>query len=118
MKRLTRSFSYAWQGLVYTWRTQPNFRAETIIGLLAVLFAAWLEVNIVPILFLMLAVLSLELINTAIEAVCDLAAPHAHPLAKTAKDTAAAAVLLAAIVSILVGLLLFLPAITDKLRLW
>ena len=116
MKKLARSFSFAWQGLIHTWRTQLNFRIETTIGLLALLLAAWLRVDPIPVLLLVLIVLSLELINTAIEAVCDLAAPNIHPLAKTAKDASAAAVLLAAIISFVIGALVFLPALVDKLR--
>ncbi|WP_457629962.1 diacylglycerol kinase [Oceanithermus sp.] len=116
MRRLSRAFFYAWQGLTHTWRTQPNFRVETVIGLVALALAFWLGVDPVPILLLILAVLSLELLNTAIEAVCDLASPEPHPLAKTAKDAAAAAVLLAAAVSVIVGLLLFLPPLFEKLR--
>jgi len=116
MKKLTRSFHFAWQGLIYTWRTQPNFRIETTIGLLAILLAAWLQVDPIPVLLLVLIVLSLELINTAIEAVCNLAAPNIHPLAKTAKDASAAAVLLAAIISLVIGALVFLPALVEKLR--
>jgi len=116
MRRLSRAFAYAWQGLVYTWQTQPNFRVETAIGLLALLLAAWLQVSPVPVLLLILIVLSLELLNTAIEAVCDIASPEPHPLAKTAKDAAAAAVLLAAFISVVIGVIIFLPALAEKLR--
>ncbi len=118
MRHLSRAVYFAWLGLSHTWRTQPNFRIEALIGLLALLLAAWLRVNTVPILLLILAVLSLELLNTAIEAVCDLAAPEIHPLAKTAKDAAAAAVLLAAVISVIIGIMLFLPPLVEKLRLY
>lgn len=116
MRRLSHAFYYAWQGLAYTWQTQPNFRVETTIGLLALLLAAWLQVSPVPVLLLILIVLSLELLNTAIEAVCDIASPDPHPLAKTAKDAAAAAVLLAAVISVVIGAVIFLPALAEKLR--
>ena len=53
--------------------------------------------------------LSLELINTAVEAVVDLASPQLHPLAKVAKDAAAAAVLVAAAGALLVGLVTLAP---------
>ena len=56
-------------------------------------------------------VIATELINTAIEAVVDLACPEIHPLAKTAKDTAAAAVFVFALTALLCGLFLFVPKI-------
>ena len=60
-------------------------------------------------------VIATELINTAIEAVVDLACPEVHPLAKTAKDTAAAAVLVFAMTSLICGLFLFVPKLLELL---
>ena len=57
------------------------------------------------------AVIALELINTAIEAVVDLVTEEYHPLAKVAKDTSAAAVFVFAIIAIIVGIIIFLPKI-------
>ena len=56
-------------------------------------------------------VISCELVNTAIEAVVDLVTEEYHPLAKVAKDTAAAAVLIFAFVAVIVGLIIFVPKI-------
>ena len=59
-------------------------------------------------------VISLELVNTAIEAVVDLCTPsEIHPLAKTAKDTAAGAVLVSAMASVIVGLMIFIPKLFN-----
>jgi len=116
MRKLSRAVFYARQGLTHTWRTQPNFRIEVAIGVLALLLSVWLRVDAVPILLLILAVLSLELLNTAVETICDLVSPEDNPLVKTAKDAAAAAVLLAAIISLIIGALIFLPALAEKLR--
>ena len=66
-------------------------------GLLALGLGLWLGVDLVPILLVAALVLSLELVNTALEALTDLASPVYHPLAKRAKDTAAAAVFLASL---------------------
>ena len=60
-------------------------------------------------------VLSLELVNTAIEAVVDLVTEEYHPLAKVAKDTSAAAVFVCAIAAVVVGLIIFLPKVIDLL---
>jgi diacylglycerol kinase len=61
------------------------------------------------------SVLGLELLNTAIEAVVDLASPEPHPLARKAKDAAAGAVLVAALASVAVGLFVFIPAVMRVL---
>ena len=58
-------------------------------------------------------ILSLELVNTAMEAVVDLVTEERRPLAKLAKDTAAGAVLIAAIMAAGVGLLIFVPKVLE-----
>ncbi|WP_276665077.1 diacylglycerol kinase family protein [Sharpea azabuensis] len=60
-------------------------------------------------------VISLELVNTAIEAVVDLASPDYHELAKLAKDAAAGAVLVSAIVAAIIGLSIFIPHLISRL---
>ncbi|GAB5602502.1 hypothetical protein FJNA_10270 [Thermus sp. FJN-A] len=117
LKGVLRSFAFAWEGLLYAWRVQRNFRIEVLLGVLAVGLALWLGVDLAPILLLTALVLSLELINTALEALTDLASPVYHPLAKRAKDTAAAAVLLASLFALLLGLHLFLPPLLARLGL-
>ena len=61
-------------------------------------------------------VASLELVNTAVEAVVDLATEEKKPLAKIAKDTAAGAVLFSAIISVIIGLVIFLPYVMELLQ--
>jgi diacylglycerol kinase len=58
-----------------------------------------------------------EFINSALEAVVDLASPQHHPLAKVGKDVGAAAVLIAALTSIIVGLLILGPPLWEKLQI-
>ncbi len=113
--RLHDAFRYAFMGLAYAWRREPNFRLEALIGLAALLLALWLGVSLAPVLLAIGLVLGLELVNTAIEALVDLASPEFHPLAKTAKDAAAAAVLLASLAALLLGLYLFLPPLWERL---
>jgi diacylglycerol kinase (ATP) len=114
--RLWASFGYAWAGLVHTWRSQPNFRIECTIGGLALALAWWLEAGLVPVLVMSALVLSLEVVNSAIEAVVDLASPEFHPLAKVAKDAAAGATLLAAAFSVAVGLVVLGGPLWAKVR--
>jgi diacylglycerol kinase len=118
--RIVRSFYFAFVGLRYLFRTQRNARIELAIGVLAGALAAWCRVSRVEwaVLVVMIAVvLILEGLNTAIEAAVDLASPRVHPLAKTAKDLAAGMVLIAAIASVVVGLLILGPPILAKFRL-
>ncbi len=115
LSRLLDAFRHAYAGLAQAWKTEPNFRLEALIGLAALLLALWLGVSPVPVLLAIGLVLGLELVNTAVEALVDLASPELHPLAKTAKDAAAAAVLLASLAALLLGLFLFLPPLWERL---
>lgn len=72
----------------------------------------WLEISRTEwciCLLLFGLILALEMVNTAIEAVTDLASEEYHPLAKKAKDTAAGAVLIAAVAAAAIGMIIFLP---------
>ncbi len=102
--------------MAYAWRNERNFRIEAVIGGLALLLALYLRVNLVPILLSSVLVLGLELLNSAIEAIIDLIDPGYHPLAKRAKDLGAAAVLLAAGVALIVGLLTLGPPLWQNLQ--
>lgn len=113
--RLARAFGYAFRGLAYAWRCEPNFRLELAIGTAACALALWLKVSLVPILLASALVLSLELVNSAIEAAIDLISPAPHPLAKIAKDAAAAAVLIAALLAVAVGLWHMGPPLVQRL---
>lgn len=80
---------------------------------------AWLKITRAEwavIVFTIALVLILEGLNTAIEAAIDLSSPNFHPLAKKAKDLAAGMVLIAAIASVIVGLLILGPPLWDKLH--
>jgi len=109
---LIHSFRYAFAGLWYALRTQRNLRIHLVAGTLAVLMAALFQVSPVEWAILALtigAVIISELFNTVIEALVDLISPDRHPLAKVAKDVAAAAVLCMAIMAVMVGLAIFGP---------
>ena len=105
---------HATNGIAYAWRTERNFRLEAYISSLVIVLALFLRVNLVAVLLCCGLVLSLELLNTALEAIVDLVSPTYHPLAKIAKDVAAGAVLLSSGMSLLIGLYLFLPAIISR----
>lgn len=106
------SFGYAWQGVAHVWRTQRNIRFEAFAAGMALLLAVLLDAPLTPILLVSVLVLTLEVLNTAIEALVDLVTPTFHPLAKIAKDAAAGAVLVGAIGSLVIGF------VTLALPLW
>ncbi|HIK43868.1 MAG TPA: diacylglycerol kinase family protein [Leptolyngbyaceae cyanobacterium M65_K2018_010] len=115
------SFQYAWQGVSYAFRTQRNFRIHVAIGTLAVSLALWLRLSAVEVAIISLtcgAVMTMELINTALESVVDLTVQQTyHELAKIAKDCAAAAVLISALISVSVAVCLLLPPIWQLIYL-
>lgn len=118
MKRL-RSFKYAWQGLKDLWRTQPNMRLHVIAALLAIVFGWWLGINPTEwalIIVCISGVLAAEAFNTAIEYLTDLVSPDYHPLAGKVKDVSAAAVLLVATGSLIIGGMVLGRQLWD--RLW
>lgn len=115
--RLAKAFAYAFAGIKYAWRNEPNFRIELTIAVLAFLLSLWLKVSPVAILVMTALVLALELLNSALEATIDLISPDFHPLAKLAKDAAAGAVLLTSFLAVLVGLFALGPALLTKLGL-
>ena len=113
-----RSFRYAFHGWGYVLKTQRNAWIHSLIATLVILVGLWLRLTFQEwaILVLTIAmVFTAEFINTAIEAVVDLASPAHHPLAKVGKDVGAAAVLIAALAAILVGLLILGPPLWAKL---
>lgn len=109
------SFKHAWDGIWYAVTTQPNFQVH-LIAAFAVVFSAWhFEVTKMEWIVLLLAialVLIAEMLNTAIESVTDILILEFNKHAKIAKDVAAGMVLLAVVLSIIVGLVIFLPYVS------
>ncbi|MBD2112526.1 MULTISPECIES: diacylglycerol kinase [Cyanophyceae] len=114
------SFRYAWQGVAYAFRTQRNFRIHVVVGSFAVSLAIALSLAPVELAVIILTcgiVLTMELINTALESVVDLTVEQTyHELAKIAKDCAAAAVLISALISVSVAACLLLPPLWQILQ--
>lgn len=107
---LYRTFANAAAGVVHAFKTERNMKIHAAAALMVFIAAALLQLDLIRWLFLLLAVglvFTAELINTAIEAVVDLVSPQVHPYARIAKDTAAGAVLVAAIVAVGIGITVF-----------
>lgn len=119
---LTVSFKYAWAGVAYAFQTQRNFRIHLVFGTLAIALSLYLHLSSLEIAVIGLtigAVLTMELLNTALESVVDLTVKQTyHELAKIAKDCAAGAVLISAMVAVLVAGSLLVPPLLAQLGLF
>lgn len=116
---LFASFSYAATGIYFCLRTQRNMRIHVAAGFSAMGLGAWLAVPLVHLALVAVVsslVVTMEMLNTAIENAVDLYTHRRHPLAKIAKDVAAAAVLVSAINAVLVGLMVLGPALYERVR--
>lgn len=113
-----QSFRHAFRGWYYALRTQRNAWIHSLIATAVFIVGLWLQLpprDWAVIILTAALVFSAEFLNTSIEAVVDLASPDHHPLAKIGKDVGAAAVLVAALAAILIGLLLLGPPLLQKL---
>lgn len=105
-----RGFGYALKGIFRTVREERNFRIHLVAVGLVIWFSFLYEVTVGQALMLLIfctVVLSLELLNTAVERAVDLISPQRHPLAEKAKDAAAGAVLVAAVGAVIGAVFLF-----------
>jgi diacylglycerol kinase (ATP) len=115
-RRFARSYGFAWEGVQHLFRSQPNARIHLMVMAIVILLGLLLQIARWEWLILSLIcalVLFAEGINTALEAVVDLASPEFHPQAKIAKDVAAGAVLLCAFAAIVIGTLIFGPKLWE-----
>jgi diacylglycerol kinase len=112
------AFGHALRGWVYVLRTQQNAWVHALAATLVGLLGLWLGLpprDWAVIVLTITMVFAAEFINTAIEAVVDMASPAKNPLAKVGKDVGAAAVLIAAMAAVLIGLLILGPPLWARL---
>jgi len=116
LKSRLKSFKFAAKGILYAVKSQPNlwFHLVATIAVIALGFiftiatAEWLFI-----IFAIGFVLSAELFNSSVEKIVDLVQPEEHKLAGQAKDMAAGAVLISAVIAAVIGLMIFLPKIIN-----
>lgn len=114
---LLESFDYAFEGVIHVLRTQRNLRIHVAVAIVVLVIAATADVSKIELAALFISitlVLVAEMINTAIEGAIDVSTSSFDPLAKLAKDTAAGAVLIAAINAVAVGYLVFSGKTADR----
>lgn len=114
-----RSFVYAWRGIVYAVRTQRNMRVHIALAVVAIALGVALRISPVEFAMIFVAITGVfiaEMVNTVAEACVDLATQTYHPLARVAKDVAAGAVLVSAILAVVIALFVYAPHIVSLLR--
>lgn len=117
-KNIIESFKHAYNGIIYAVTRERNMHIHITIATLVILFGIFFEISYVEwlaCLILIGLVISLELVNTAIEATVDLITVEENSLAKVAKDASAGAVFVLAILSAFIGIIIFLPKVFDFL---
>ena len=114
MKKLLKSFKYAFEGIFTGIKGEQNMKVHIVIMILVIIFGIMLKISTIEWIICIVLfglVISMELINTAIENTVDLVTKEKNEQAKIAKDVAAGAVLVSAIASAIIGLIIFIPKI-------
>ena len=112
IKRLYKSFTYAFRGLFKTLREEQNLQIQSIAGLVVIILGWYFRIEVEEWLILILViglVILMEIINSAIERITDVLKPRLDNYVKEIKDIMAAAVMLASVIAIIVGLIIFIP---------
>ena len=112
LKRLILATGYSWKGLKASWQNEEAFRQETILAVVLIPMALFLDVSQIQSILMIGSVLLLlivEILNSAIEAVVDLVTKEKHELAGRAKDMGSAAVMLALINVFVVWVVILIP---------
>ncbi|MEW6718437.1 MAG: diacylglycerol kinase family protein [Chloroflexota bacterium] len=116
-----QSFRHAFAGWWYVIRTQRNAWIHALASMLVIVLSLWLRLptrDWALIIFAIALVWTAEFLNTALEAVMDMASPQKHPLARVGKDVGATAVLISAGSAALIGLLILGPPLLQKTTEW
>ncbi len=118
VQRLIKSFQYAGRGIYQAWKEELNFRIEVTVAVVILVLAWWLHIGVVKFTILVLTcgfVLALELVNTMIEHISDVLKPRLDNYVRQIKDLSSAAVLVAAVTAMIIGICLLLPPLWQLL---
>ena len=117
---MKKVFLFAISGIIHSFRSELNFRIQMVATLIAATLGFIFNISKTEWLVIILCcmiVLALELLNTAVEKLCDMISLEYHPVIKIVKDTAAGAVLVSAIGSAVAGAVIFLPLIIHQIKI-
>jgi len=112
LKKLKRSFLFAWRGIKDVFCREQNFRIHLAVAAVAIAFGFYFQIKIwqwALLIIMICLVLVLEMMNTVFERLSDLLKPRIHEYVGEIKDIMAAAVLVVAVVSLIIGVLIFWP---------
>ncbi|MBU0660916.1 diacylglycerol kinase [Patescibacteria group bacterium] len=112
MKKVLKSFLYAWEGIVYVFQHEYNFRLQLICAYIVIAGGIFVGMNrweMIVVVAMSLAVLTLEILNTVFEKMLDVLRPRLVYQVKIVKDMLAAMVLMASIGAVVIGGILFWP---------
>ena len=115
---LNKTFLTAFNGIRYFFKTERNGKIPACVAAFVLLTGFYFNLSSIEWIFILLcigAVLGLEMVNSALEHLCNLVHNEYHPIIKTIKDLAAGAVLFTSIISVIIGLIIFLPKISALL---
>ncbi len=116
---LNKTFTAAFNGIVYFFKTERNGKIQAAVAVCILLAATYLRISSsewIIVLLCIAGVIGLEMINTALEHLCNHVHKDYHPSIKIIKDIAAAAVLFVAVISVIAGLIIFVPKILPLLK--
>ena len=119
LKKRIKSFTYAFSGIIKSIKNEHNIRIHILLLIVAIIIAMMLKINYLEwcLLFIVIAmVITAELFNSAIEKLSDIVNPDWNKKVMLLKDYSAGAVLVTAIVSLIVGCLIFVPKIIYVLN--
>ena len=117
--KLIKSFAYAWEGIRSCFQSEPNFRIHSVLAIVVLVFSMLFKISTVEwiaVCFCIAFVVTMEMLNTAIEKLCDVTHKDFHSGIKKVKDIAAGAVLGAAFFSLITGIVIFLPKIISLIK--
>lgn len=112
MRKFFKAFDYAWSGILYGVKAERNLKFHLVAAVTVSVAGLFTRLSVKEwciVLLLIGGMLALEMMNAAIERVVDLITLEINPLAKQAKDLAAGAVLVYAIISVVIGFIIFVP---------
>ncbi|WLD92120.1 diacylglycerol kinase family protein [Alkalihalobacillus sp. AL-G] len=110
IRQVADSFKCAIEGVKEGWNKERNFRIHCVFAVATIFLAFILQISIVKWVLLLITigiVMSLELLNSGLERAVDLVTNDYHPIAKQAKDFAAASVFIFSLIAVIIGILLF-----------
>ena len=112
--KLIKSFTYAWAGIKACFKSESNFRIHVVAAIVTIAVSMLLHISAtewIAVCFCIAFVIVMEMMNTAIEKLCDVVHAEKHPVIKKVKDIAAGAVLVSAVFSLITAAIIFLPKI-------